>query len=104
MEWFAGMGRYSIPTCRPRRDKGEECRPSSMPSNTTLSYPDGATVHLHGVYYVHCPCLGGLTCGDVDDIPLCTDSPLSNHIDDYYSLPEDSAQRSWSPGLLGLGK
>uniref|UniRef100_A0A1B6GKC2 Prokineticin domain-containing protein n=1 Tax=Cuerna arida TaxID=1464854 RepID=A0A1B6GKC2_9HEMI len=79
-----GTGRYTLPTCRKRRDTGESCRMNSNPSNTTLHYPDGETVVLTGVYYIACPCLPELQCSEgAEDGPRCEHQYLSNHLFDY---------------------
>ncbi|XP_054258563.1 astakine-like [Macrosteles quadrilineatus] len=83
-----GMGRYSIPTCQPRREVGEVCRPLSEPVNVTLEYPDGASVDLSGVFYIMCPCQGGLGCGN--DMECVEHDFASNHVDQPYDYSEDS--------------
>jgi len=82
-----GMGRYSIPTCQPRQEVGERCRPLGEPVNTTLHYPDGVSVDLAGVYYITCPCMDGLTCGDDME---CVDDVLTNHVDPQYDYSEEN--------------
>lgn len=40
----------------------EVCKPTDNILNTTLSYPDGSQVEIWNVYYIMCPCAGGLFC------------------------------------------
>lgn len=62
---FSGMTRFSIPTCRPIQELGQECiADHQAPFNSNLTYPDGQTVQFSNVYRLLCPCARGLVCGD----------------------------------------
>lgn len=69
MARFPGQGKYSIPKCLPVLERGEECRVGSeFPTNATLSYPDGQTVHATGIYITKCPCAHGLYCSHASGV------------------------------------
>ncbi|XP_033215586.1 astakine-like [Belonocnema kinseyi] len=70
--------KYSAPRCNPLREDGEMCRPKASTFNTTLHYPDGASVELTNVHYIICPCADDLTC-DISD-GVCRDKNRKNEI------------------------
>lgn len=76
------FGRFSIPTCRPRLELGDKCRPDNQPYSTNVTYPDEVTVHLKSVYYVLCPCQGSLTCSSAGECIDPSDDPDFNYLNE----------------------
>ncbi|XP_076364341.1 astakine-like [Tachypleus tridentatus] len=56
-----GMNRYSFPRCEKLGQKDDYCRPSNLPENKTLSYPNG-DVDYFNIYTLFCPCDTGFVC------------------------------------------
>uniref|UniRef100_A0A224XP57 Putative prokineticin-like cytokine n=1 Tax=Panstrongylus lignarius TaxID=156445 RepID=A0A224XP57_9HEMI len=76
------FGRFSIPTCRPRPELGDSCRPGSLPYSVNVTYPDDITVHLKDIYYVLCPCQGSLTCSSDGNCIDLSEDPRFNYMND----------------------
>jgi len=98
---FAGMMRYSVPTCRPLGEEGDTCRPQSgdvQPQNVTVTYPDGSSADLY-VHTMLCPCASGLECSDGMS---CTGLDGAGKLmlrEDYTDVDELNHLRRWAQPL-----
>ncbi|XP_023220668.1 astakine-like [Centruroides sculpturatus] len=59
-----GMDRYVTPFCQKIGQRGDSCIPGNFPEDKILSYPDGSTLKVRGVYRLMCPCQSFLQCDE----------------------------------------
>ncbi|KAJ4451399.1 hypothetical protein ANN_02861 [Periplaneta americana] len=62
LNMIPGMHPNSIPSCVALGDLGHPCLPNNEAVNTSVTYPNGETIHLTNVYRMYCNCVEGLSC------------------------------------------